>query len=67
MTRTLLRTMNKAEQRALKALWLRIEYPKRPPYLRFRRGVKYSHLAGCWFVRLWGMSIGIEHDGYTHS
>lgn len=61
------RTMNKAEQRALKELWKRIERPKRPPYRRFRRRATYSSLLGCWMIRLWHMQIGIEHDGYTHS
>jgi len=56
--------MNKAEQQALKALWLRVE--GRPPYRQFRRRVTYS-LADCWMIRLWGMWIGIESDGYTHS
>jgi hypothetical protein len=61
------RTMNKAEQRALKALWLRVEYPERPSYRLFRKRTIYSTISGCWFVPLWGMIIGIESDGYTHS
>lgn len=61
-------TMNKAERRALKTLWQRIEYEERPTYSFFRRNYcSYSSLNGCWMVNLWGMAIGIESDGHTHS
>ena len=27
----------------------------------------WSSLNGCWFWQQWGMTIGIEVDGYIHS
>lgn len=62
-----MRTMNKAEQRALCALWKRTASQHRQPYRHFRRTASYSALCGCWFVRFAGMVVGIERDGYTHT
>jgi len=62
-----MRTMNKAEQRALKHLWDRGFCSNTlRNYLAFRRTAYYSHM-GCWLVDWCGMMIGIESDGYTHS
>ena len=36
-------------------------------YLSLRRRCYYSFVNGCWMVPLWGMMIGIESDGFTHS
>lgn len=60
------RTMNKAEQKALKRLWTRIEIG-RPQYKDFRRLAYYNHSMGCWMVFWCGMWIGIEDDGHSHS
>jgi hypothetical protein len=61
-----MRTMNKAEQRALKKLWTRIEIG-RPRYRDFRQLAYYNNMMGCWMILWHGMWIGIEKDGYTHS
>lgn len=29
--------------------------------------MKWDGLAGCWLVERYGMTIGIERDGYVHS
>ena len=67
-------TMNKAQQRSLKNLydrWLADLAPSSPAnnrgYLAFRRRAKYAGFMECWMIPLWGMHIGIEKDGYTHS
>ncbi len=37
-------------------------------YLQFRHRFWYSDSMGCYMISsLWGMTIGIEADGYTHS
>lgn len=70
------RTMNKTQQKALKALYCRYLSgfkvivkgdPEPRSYLKFRRTASYGHIVDCWMIYLWGMYIGIEKDGYTHS
>jgi hypothetical protein len=71
-------TMNKRQQRALKALFDRgpifhvevvnhVKLKVVTSYLGFRRSAHYSSLNGCWMVPWAGMWIGIEEDGHTHS
>jgi hypothetical protein len=60
-----MRTMNKAEQKAVYSLYSRMG--ARPSYLNFRRLVYYNNMMGCWMLYWKGMWIGIEKDGYTHS
>lgn len=31
------------------------------------RDMRWDGLAGCWLVERYGMTIGIERDGYVHS
>ena len=56
--------LNKAQQRALKAVYGR-DWNKPESYLAFRRTVQPG--SGCVMVEWCGMWLGIETDGYTHS
>ena len=56
--------LNKAQQRALKAIYDR-DWNKPKSYLAFRRTVQPG--SGCVMVEWCGMWLGIETDGYTHS
>jgi hypothetical protein len=56
--------LNKAQQRALKAVYDR-DWNKPASYLAFRRTVQPGW--GCVMVEWCGMQLGIEPDGYTHS
>jgi hypothetical protein len=62
-----MRTMNKAEQKALKDLYDRGYTTPSLTYRRFRKRAYYSGMMGCWMVPWCNMWIGIEKDGYTHS
>lgn len=31
------------------------------------REMRWDSLDGCWLINRWGMTIGIETDGYVHS
>ena len=55
----------KAQQRALRDLWLRDNQGL--TYLRFRRKAFHLTSCDCLMVGWCGMVIGIEKDGYTHS
>ena len=56
--------LNKAQQRALKAVYDR-EWNKPESYLQFRRTVQPGW--DCVMVEWCGMWLGIESDGYIHS
>jgi hypothetical protein len=55
--------LTKAQRQSVYRLWLRDE--KKQPYRQFRRRVQPAY--GCVIINLWGMWLGIEPDGYTHS
>lgn len=58
---------SKAQRKALKKLWLRLEVP-RLPYRKFRRAVQPTFcMDNCIMVPMHNMWIGVETDGYTHS
>ena len=54
--------LTKAQQQALKRVWLR---GSDQTYIQFRRGVAMG--SGCIMVHWCNMWLGIEPDGYTHS
>jgi len=62
-------TLSKAQRRAVKRLWLRErdESGSLLTYRQFRRRVRVVEYLGCAIVEMWGMTIGIENDGYTHT
>jgi hypothetical protein len=31
------------------------------------KGPRWDSLCGCWLFQRWGMTIGVERDGYVHS
>jgi hypothetical protein len=59
------------EQRlAIHRLWLRARDPSQnlptsATYRQFRRRIHAGY--DCIMINIWGMWIGIEKDGYTHS
>lgn len=57
--------LTKAQQQSLFKLWKRRVTP-RPSYLAFRRTV-FCAFGDVAMIQLWGMVIGIESDGHTHS
>jgi hypothetical protein len=75
-------TLNKQQQRSLKALFDRHPIYREVPalqgsalqayqvpltYRQFRKDVHINTLLNCAMVQWCGMWIGIETDGYTHS
>lgn len=58
--------LTKPQQEALKKVFLRHnDDDNHASYLAFRRTVLYG--PGCVMVPYFGMFLGIEPDGYTHS
>jgi hypothetical protein len=57
-----MKTMNKAEQQAVKRLAERW----RRPYKEMRKAFSYS-MNECWIGKVGSMWIGIESDGYIHT
>ena len=62
--------ITKEQRAAIYRLWLRArdpgqKIPTSATYRQFRRGVVAGY--DCLMIELWGMWIGIERDGYTHS
>ena len=59
--------ISKAQRKALKTIWLRLEIP-RPPYREFRRKVQGTFFMDhCIMVPVFGQWLGVETNGYTHS
>ena len=58
-------TLNKSQQRSLKALYDRKSLPI--TYRQFRKRVHINALMDCAMIQWCGMWIGIELDGYMHS
>jgi hypothetical protein len=54
-----------AQAQTLRRLYDRVNLQDRPNYLVFLSTVQPGW--DCLMVPLWGMWIGIERDGYTHS
>jgi hypothetical protein len=67
------RTLNKAQQRALARVYSRCPIYARKDdetpltYRQFRKTVQHSYSCDCAMVEWAGMMLGIETDGYTHS
>lgn len=64
-----MKVTTKAQREAMYRLWLRAIASDKPDprsYLAFRRSIRWA-FGNCLMVQLWGMWIGIETDGYTHS
>ena len=62
--------ITKEQRAAIYRLWLRARDPGQSApttatYRQFRR--RAVHGFDCLMIQLWGMWIGIERDGYTHS
>ena len=60
----------KAQRAAMHDLWLRARSPSQQnpttaTYRQFRR--RFVQGYDCLMINIWGMWIGIERDGYTHS
>ena len=60
---TQLAPTTKPQRAAIKKLWDRDG--RKESYRQFRRRVQQGY--DCLMIQLWGMWIGIEPDGYTHS
>jgi hypothetical protein len=68
-------TLNKAQQRALKAVYdrgpiyrtIKVGHERPITYRQFRKRVRIDTLIDCAMVQWCGMTLGIEQDGYTHS
>jgi hypothetical protein len=66
----MMNTTTRAQRVAIHRLWLRARDPstKNPTsatYRQFRRRIVQGY--DCLMINIWGMWIGIERDGYTHS
>jgi hypothetical protein len=55
--------ITKQQRKAIYKLWLRDG--QKIPYKAFRKQVKNGY--DCLMINIWGMWLGIEKDGYTHS
>lgn len=62
-----MRPITKAQQRALRRVWLRTGWARKPAsYLAFRRSA-FVAFGDCVMVPWCGMLLGIEPDGHIHS
>ena len=59
--------LTRAQRTALYGLYEHSLTAKSMSYLAFRRTARMDHLLGCLMVPFFGMTVGIEWDGYTHS
>ena len=60
----------KEQRQAIYDLWLRARHPSQDvptsaTYRQFRR--RFVQGYDCLMINIWGMWLGIEKDGYTHS
>lgn len=62
-----MRVTTKQQREAMKRLWQRPTLLPKESYLQFRRGVKWGFGGEYLMVNRFGMWIGIERDGYTHT
>lgn len=44
---------------------IRVAFPKEAD--KIISELKYDSLMGCYYFHLYGMYMGVEHDGYIHS